>query len=265
MNTAVPLPKTALVTGASSGIGLALARAFARRGYGLVLLARDRARLDAVKAELGKAYGVGVRIIAADLAAPGAAERIFAETEGAGIPIGVLVNNAGFAEYGPFAEKDGDAQLGMIALNISAVTDLTHRFLRKMLERGAGKILNVASTAAFQPGPLMAVYYASKAYVLSLSEALREEVRGRGVAITALCPGPTESDFFKKQPQMLGSRLIRRGTLMSADRVAEAGYDALMKNKAVVIPGVRNKMLAFASRVGPRGMVTKISRWMLEQ
>jgi uncharacterized protein len=257
--------KTALITGASTGIGFALAEVFAEHGYKLVLVARNEERLATAQEKLQKKFGISVQVIAIDLTKPGASEEIFEKTERAGTHIDVLVNNAGFAEYGAFAEANLQGQLDMVALNIATLTHLTHLFLREMIERKSGKILNVASTAAFQPGPFMAVYYASKAYVLSFSEAVREESRGSGISVTALCPGPTETEFFKKQPAMLGSRLIRGGQLMTAKKVAEIGYQGLMANKAVVIPGLKNKLIAWSTRFGPRSLVTKISRWTLEK
>jgi uncharacterized protein len=257
--------KTSLVTGASSGIGLALARVLARNGYNLVLVARNEDKLKEISVALEKQYNIVAHPIAADLAKPEAPETIYTKTEELGIHIETLVNNAGFAEYGLFAQSELKAQLNMIALNIAALTHLTHRYVQTMKQYRFGRILNVASTAAFQPGPLMAVYYASKAYVLSFSEALRNELSDYNIAVTALCPGPTETDFFQKQPKMLGSHLLKRGSLMSANEVSEIGYAALKRNKGVVIPGFRNKVLAFLPRLGPQSLVVKISRWTLER
>jgi short-subunit dehydrogenase len=256
--------KTAIVTGASSGIGFALANVFARHQYDLVLVARNAERLHRAKAHLENEHGITAHVITADLTRPSTPPEIFQKTESTGGRIDVLVNNAGFAEYGPFHEADRERALATIALNITALTELTHLFLEPMIRRRTGKILNVASTAAFQPGPLMAVYYASKSYVLWFSEAIRNEVIGLGVDVTALCPGPTKTEFFEKQPKLLDSRLLLGGT-MSAEEVADAGYYGLVRGRAVVIPGARNKLLAWSTRLGPRSLVVKISRWTLER
>lgn len=256
--------RTAIITGASSGIGFALANVFARHEHDLVLVARNAERLDGAKAQLEKRYGILAHIVTADLTKRFAPAEIFQATQSAGVQIDVLVNNAGFAEYGSFHEVDRECELDTIALNITALTELTHLFLQTMIRRREGKILNIASTAAFQPGPLMAVYYASKSYVLSFSEAIRNEVHHLGIDVTALCPGPTKTEFFEKQPKLLESRLLSGGT-MSPEDVAEIGYKGLMRGKAIVIPGARNKILAWSTRFAPRSLAVKISRWTLER
>lgn len=249
----------ALVTGASSGIGYELCRIFAKKGHNLILVARSRDRLREVAGELA-AWGVEAQVIAKDLARPEAAEELFQEVQQetpAGVDI--LVNNAGFASFGPFAESDLDRERQMMQLNMAALTELTHRFLKEMVARGQGRILNVSSTAAFQPGPLMAVYYASKAYVLSFSQALAEELRGTGVTATALCPGPTKTDF-QERAGMEDSRLAKDALLMDAETVAQAGYEGLMKGKQIVIPGLSNKALAQAVRFVPRTLLPRVVR-----
>jgi short-subunit dehydrogenase len=251
--------KTALVTGASSGIGLDLARRFAAEGFDVVLVARSQGKLDAVAAELAKAHGVHAHVQTADLAQPRAAEALVAALDARGLVIDVLVNNAGYALYGAFAETDVVDELAMIQVNIVALTHLTKLLVPRMVARKQGRILNVASTAAFQPGPLMAVYYASKAYVLSFSEALANELAGSGVTVTALCPGPTRTGF-QARAQMEESKLVRGKEIMTAEEVARAGFDGLMKGKTVVIPGVGNKMLAQAVRFLPRTTVTRLVR-----
>jgi len=251
--------KTALVTGASSGIGLDLAKRFAAEGFDVALVARSEGKLKEVAAELERAHPIKAHVVTADLSQPRAAEALVGKLDAAGLEIDVLVNNAGYASYGAFSETDLGGELDMIQVNVVALTHLTKLLVRKMVARHAGKILNVASTAAFQPGPLMAVYYATKAYVLSFSEALANELDGTGVTVTALCPGPTRTGF-QARAQMEESKLVRGKEIMTAEEVARAGYDGLMKGKTVVIPGVSNKMLAQAVRFLPRRTITKLVR-----
>jgi len=249
----------ALVTGASGGIGRDLATLFAQGGHDLVLVARDARVLDQVGAELARGQGARATIVAADLTDPAAPERVAAAVHDAGVSVDVLVNNAGYGLYGRFAETSLETELRMIQLNVSAVTHLTKHFLPAMLGRGAGRILNVASTAAFLPGPLMAVYYATKAYVLSYSEALAEEVAGTGVTVTCLCPGPTRTGF-QARARMDESRLFRGPTTMSSKAVARAGYEGVMRGERLVIPGAVNKAVVQSLRVAPRRLVTRIAR-----
>jgi len=249
---------TALITGASSGIGLELARIFAARGMNVVLVARRDDTLRTLAAEL-QASGVRADVIAADLAAPGAAGSLYARVQSLGVDVDVLVNNAGFGLYGPFLESPLETDLSMIQLNIAAVTELTRRFLPAMVARRRGRIMIVSSTAAFFPGPLMAVYYATKAYLLSFSEAIANELQGTGVTVTALCPGPTESGFAAAAKQE-ESRLIAGRTLMTSREVAQQGYDALMAGKPVVITGWSNKLSVLAPRLLPRRAVASIVR-----
>ncbi len=251
-------PRTALITGASTGIGYELSKIFAREHYQLVLVARNEQKLQEIDKELSQSAGISVKVIAKDLSNPSAADELFALLQQQSIDVDVLVNNAGFATYGPFAESDPHAQIEMMNLNMVTLTHLTRLVLPAMIQRHDGKIMNVASTAAFQPGPLMAVYYATKAYVLFFSEALNNELEGTGVTVSALCPGPTTTDF-QKRARMDGVRLVRSG-LMDAATVAEAGYQGLMKDKPVVIPGFKNSFLAFTVRFMPRNMVVRITR-----
>lgn len=257
--------QTALVTGGSSGIGLALAKVFAKNKYNLVLVARKQEELEKAAADLRKDFGVDVKIFAVDLSGAQAPKQVFDFCESQNIAIDVLVNNAGFAVYGKFNEIELPRQLVLIDLNIRTLTELTHLFLPQMIAKKQGKILNVASTAAFQPGPQMAIYYASKAYVLSFSEALRNELQELGIAVTALCPGGTKTNFQQTSGDFTTTRLLKKMRLMSADEVAEIGFMALMKNKSMVIPGFRNKVLAFLTRLSPRNLNTKISGWTLKQ
>ncbi|MCU0534527.1 MAG: SDR family oxidoreductase [Hydrococcus sp. Prado102] len=256
--------KTALITGASSGIGYELAQLLASDRYNLVLVARSADKLKQIADEFTRQFGISVKIISLDLSVPDAPEKVFRELQQDAIAIDILVNNAGFASYGFFAETDLNAELQMMQLNMVALTHLTKLFLKEMVSRHQGKILNIASTAAFQPGPLMAVYYATKAYVLSFSEALANELQGSGVTITALCPGPTESGF-QARANMEESKLVSGKRIMDAKTVAEIGYRGLMKGETVVIPGLKNKLLALSVRFTPRNLVTKIVRSMQER
>lgn len=255
--------KTALITGASGGIGLALARLFARDGYNLVLTARSEDALRRLASELEKAHGIQAHVISADLTDPQAPAALYERTRQSGIHVDVLVNNAGFATYGPFADADPKSELDMLEVNVSALTHLTRLFLPAMIERRSGKVLNVASTAAFQPGPLMAVYCASKAYVLSFSEAIANELKGTGVTVTALCPGATRTGFIARA-EMEKSNLFRKG-VMDVETVARAGYDALMKGRSFTIPGLANRFLAWSVRFMPRSVVPSVARRVMEQ
>lgn len=257
--------KIALITGASSGIGLSLASVFAKNHYDVLLIARKQEDLDKAAVDLQKQFDVKVYTLAKDLSLPNAPQEVYDFCRTQNLQIEVLANNAGFGTYGKFAEVDLAKQINLIDLNIRALTNLTGLFLPDMLKRKSGKILNTASTAAFQPGPLMAVYYASKAYVLSFSEALRNELQGQGISVTALCPGPTKTNFQNLEKTFSETKLMKNFSLMSSDVVAEIGYNALMKNKAYVIPGFVNKFLAFLTRFGPRNLVTAISRSTLEK
>jgi short-subunit dehydrogenase len=253
----------ALVTGASSGIGAELARVLAGRGHDLILVARSREPLERLARTWTAEHGVTVEIEVADLSAAGAgsalAERLFA----GGRRPDVLVNNAGFGLAGPFREHDPAELSRMIAVNVTAVTELCRACLPVMIERRRGGILNVSSLAAFQPGPFMAVYYATKAYVLSLSEALHEECRGTGVAVTALCPGPVETGFAARAA-MTETRLFSTGLLpkMDAARVAELGVAGLMRGKRVVVPGAVSALLAATSGLVPRALALPMTRYL---
>ena len=253
----------ALITGASSGIGYELARCAAQDGYHLVLIGRSLESLVRVATELKTAYGATAKAIAKDLAHPMAVEEIIAELQRESIPITLLINNAGFAAYGFFHEADVVVGQQMMDVNVVALTMLTRQLLPEMIKQKDGKILNVASTAAFQPGPLMAIYYASKAYVLSLSGALANELRHTGVTVTALCPGPTRTNF-QRRAGMTSTRLAGRG-MMTAEAVARIGYAGLLRGKTVVIPGRRNRWLAMIVRWAPREIVIRAVRWLQER
>lgn len=256
--------KTALITGASSGIGLELVRLFARDGWNVVLVARSEGKLREIAASVEKDLGVIATVMAADLAQPESPSRVAKQLREEGIEIDALVNNAGYGVGGVFMETDLKTELEMIQVNIAALTELTKLFLPAMVARRSGHILNVASTAAFQPGPLMAVYYATKAYVLSFSEAIADEVRESGVTVTALCPGPTETGFAAAA-KMETSRLFKLFKPATPADVARAGYEGMKHGRRVVIPGMRNKLMAQSVRVSPRRLVTMIVRKMQEK
>lgn len=255
--------QTALVTGASAGIGVDLAECFARDGYDLILCARSAAALATVAERLAKTYSITATPIAIDLGAPDAGAALAVEIESRGLAVDVLVNNAGYGIAGGLAGSERAAQLGMIDLNDRALVELTHIFWPKMLAAGRGGVLNVASTAAFQPGPLMAVYYASKAFVLSFSEALWEEARGTGVHVSCLCPGPTVSKF-RERAGTGATRLGRDSPIMASMPVAQQGYDGFKANRRVVITGARNAFMARLAALMPRTTVLRIVRNMQE-
>jgi short-subunit dehydrogenase len=255
--------KTALVTGASSGIGVELARLHARRGGDLVLVARRQDRLEALKAELEAAHGVTVHVIVKDLTDPAAAEQIHEELVSRAVPVDYLINNAGFGNGGFFHEQDWAKNEAMIMVNVLAVAALTRQFVPDMIARGGGRILNVASMAGFLPGPLQAIYYATKAFVISFGEAIGNELRRTGVTVTALCPGPVDTEFIERANLRKAKGFART---VSAVGVAQAGYDAMLAGKSIIVPGIVNKIIIhFLLRITPRGRATKISRKMMEK
>ncbi len=252
---------TALITGASGGIGYELAKLFAKDHHNLVLVARNGPKLSQVADELQRQFGVSVKTVAIDLAEPNAPESLFSQMQS--VPVDLLINNAGYGQFGEFSDIPLKESLGQIQLNITALTALTKLFLGPMLERRSGRIMNVASTAGFLPGPLMAVYYATKAYVISFSEALANEVAGKGVTVTCLCPGATDTGFASRAGNDK-TRLFKRVRPTDAKTVAHAGYYGLFKGKTLVIPGIRNWLVAESVRFSPRKMVTAVSRWVSE-
>ncbi len=258
---------TALVTGASGGIGYELAKLFAADGWDVVLVARSADKLTVFADELHRQYSIIATPLTADLNDPQAPQHIFDQLAQRGIAIDALVNNAGFGSWGNFAEIPLDESLGQIQLNVTALTHLTRLFLPGMVARGAsrrGYVLNVASTAAFQPGPLMAVYYATKAYVLHFSEAINYELRKTGVTCTCLCPGPVLTGF-QDRAQMGEARLMKTMSLLSAEQVAKIGYKAMQKGKPVAIAGWMNWLVATSGSFAPRSMVTAIAAKMAEK
>ncbi len=247
-----------LVTGASSGIGLELARLFAAEGCDLVLLARREDRLVALAEELEAAHDIRTRVLPMDLCEAGAVGRLHQLLSQEDLPVHVLVNNAGFGVAAPFTGSPLERQSAMIRLNVDVLTELCHRFLPEMKQRGAGGVLNVASTAGFQPGPSMAVYYATKAFVLHFTEAIREELRGTGLHVTALCPGPTWTEFMDVAG--LGHPPLFDYFSMQADRAARAGHGGFRRNRSVVIPGFGNKLGTLLVRIFPRTLVPRVVR-----
>jgi short-subunit dehydrogenase len=251
--------QTALITGASAGIGVDLAECFAKDGYNLIITARTESALREVADRIAKAHGVMVTPIACDLGAIGAGARLAAEIEQRKLAVDVLVNNAGFGQTGSFATTTIEPQLGMVDLNVRALVELTHIYWKDMLRKKRGGILNVASTAAFQPGPLMSIYYASKAFVLSFTEALWEEARGTGVHVSCLCPGPTVSKFHDRAGTDK-TRLFSTAKPMPSMAVAQKGYDAFQRNKRVIVTGALNKTLAVTSGLAPHGILMRVVR-----
>ncbi len=242
--------KHALITGATAGIGLELARLFARDGYTLTIVARTAEDLQRTARELRSDYGVEVRTIARDLMLPEGPFDVCREVDAAGIPVDVLVNDAGQGLYGEFTETDIRRELDIIRLNIDAYLVLGKHFLQQMVGRGSGRVLNVASIASRLPGPLQSVYHASKAFVLSWSEAIRFEVKDKGVTVTALMPGPTDTDFFRKA-DMESSKLVQEGSMSDPAAVARDGYEALMAGEDKVISGMKNKLQVGMSNMMP--------------
>lgn len=250
-------PRWTVITGASSGIGAELARTFAARGAALVLAARRHERLEALGREIQAAHGVPVEVMALDLEDRDAPHDLCEMLREKGIVPHTLVNNAGFGLRGRFATLPHERQIAMIDLNVTALTALCRLMLPGMIERGRGGILNVASTAAFQAGPYMAVYYATKAFVLSLSEALHEEAKPHGVTVTALCPGPTESEF-SATADLENSKLFKGGAMPAAD-VARLGVEGYERGQAIVVTGTTNFLGTIGAKVFPRSMTRRIA------
>ncbi len=257
------MSKTALITGASNGIGKELAYHFAKDGINLVLVARSEAKLQELKMDLIGKWDIQVEVMSRDLSRMEEVQSLSEELKEKQIEIHYLVNNAGYGLFGNFTETDMEVELSMIDLNIKSLTLLTKLLVKDMVKKGKGGILNVASTASFQPGPLMAVYYATKAYVLSFTEALENELQGTGVTVTALCPGPTETGFGDRAN--LSSSKLFKGKLMNVTEVAEAAYAGLTTGKSLIIPGFQNRMLTVLVRLLPRKTITAIVRNVKEK
>lgn len=248
---------TVLVTGGSAGIGRALADQFADAGHDLVLVARREEKLADAATDLANRHRISCETVVMDLSEPNSAHTLFDVVRDRDVEVDVLVNNVGIGTQGPFVAIDADHEADQLALNVVTPTLLAKLFGRKMVERGDGGILNVASSAAFQPGPYMAVYYASKAYMLSLSEAIAEELDGEGVTVTALCPGPVETEFQERAD--MTDTALGSGEMQDVKAVARAGYEGLVKGKTVVVPGWRYKILWRLARVLPRPITRKLA------
>ncbi len=253
--------QTALITGASSGIGLELSRLFARDGYHLVLAARSTQKLETLAAELKQAHGVEVTVLSVDLSRVEAAKEVFEATQAQGLNIHILVNNAGYGLHKPLAEDDADETMRMLQVNIATLTELTRLFLPGMLALKSGRILNVGSTGSFAPAPYMAAYAASKAYVLSFSEGLAEELRGSGVTVTTLCPGITPTGFQERAE--VGNMPLNRFGVVSAEKVAAVGYKALMGGKRVAVPGLFNQLFVWSMGITPHSILLPIARQLM--
>lgn len=256
--------KVALITGASAGLGEQFAQRFAQDGHDVILVARNAERLAALGGKLEQAHGVKAHVVPADLSRPDAPERLFEEVRSRGLAVEFLVNNAGFGSTGPFLEHELAREVEMVELNCTALLKLTHLFARPMRERGSGRILNIASTAGFQPGPYMATYYATKAFVVSFSEALAYELKGTGVSVTCYCPGATHTEFATRAGNEKSRLFQRPGVAQAPDVVAHA-YGAMMKGRVLSIHGVLNWLLMQSLRVSPRAVVRSIAANLNQQ
>lgn len=258
------MKKTALVTGASGGLGAEFARIHASKGDNLVLVARSKDKMDLLKSELEAKYAVGVHVIAGDLSDNALPKAIYDALKLQNIQVDYLINNAGFGDYGFFAECNWEKQQEMIQLNVTALAHMTRLFLPGMVERKSGKVLNIASTAAFQPGPTMSVYFATKAFVLNFSEAIANELKGTGVTVTAFCPGATATGF-KAAASLDKSSLFKGKGIAGSREVAECGYKAMMKGRTVAVHGWMNALMAYSVGFVPRKLVTAIARLKLKE
>lgn len=252
------MKKTAMITGASKGIGRELAHLFAKNGCNLVLVARSREELDSLKVQLEEKYSNTVHLFIKDLCLKESAHNIFDELKAINIDVDYLINNAGFGDYGSFAETEWSTFEKMISLNVTTLTQFCHLFINDWKGRKTGKILNISSTAAFQPGPMMAVYFATKAFVLNFSEAIGYELRNDNITVTTLCPGPTSTNFGEVSG-MDASQLVKNVKIANSKEVAELGFRAMMKGKPTVIHGSINKLAPFGIRFLPRVLVTRLS------
>jgi uncharacterized protein len=253
--------KTTLITGASEGIGYEFAKLFAKEGYNLVITARNETKLNEISNEIKNKHNVKVKVLPKDLSKQNAGEDIFKVLKNENINVDILINNAGFGIFDDYWKVDNKNEKEMLQVNIIALVELTNLFAKDMMNHSGGKILNVASTAAFQPGPIMVGYYASKAFVLRYSQAIDFEMRRKSVQVSTLCPGPTLTEF-QVRANMEDINLFRKGFTMSAEEVAKIGYNGLMKGKSVIIPGAMNKISAMSSKITPSKVSMKIVNWL---
>lgn len=252
------LHKTALITGASGGLGMEFARLFAKDGHDLVLVARSREKMTSLAQELQSTHRVKVSVLALDLSQAGAAQEVFDYVMRQGLSVDFLINNAGFGDFGPFINSNWEKQQEMLELNITTLTHLCRLLVPQMVEKGSGRVLNVASLASFLPGPLMSVYYASKSYVLHFSEALSKELQGSGVTVTALCPGPTITGFADRA-ELGKSGLFQNLVTADAQSVCAYGYRRMLQGKAIAIPGMLNRLTVFGLRLVPRSLARQMA------
>lgn len=257
--------KVALITGASSGIGAAFAEALAGAGLDLILVARSEDKLRALAKQLHELHARRVEVVTADLGLAGAAQKVHTASEALGMPVDLLVNNAGFGTAGTFIKQDAERERQEVLLNAAAVVDMTHAFLPAMVERKRGGIINVASVASFQPLPYMAVYAATKAFVLSFSQAVRGEVRSKGVRVLALCPGPVDTPFFEATGNAKLRSTVPKATLMSADDVVKDALRAFKAGRSVVVPGIANKLLTSSVRFVPRDLLSAMTAMVMKR
>ncbi len=255
------LNKTAIITGASNGIGFEFAKILAMNKYDLILVARNESKLDEIKNNFNQTYGVKVYVIACDLCQVGACENFYEQVRRRNLDIDILINNAGIGDWGPFVDSNLEKQEQMLQLNVVALTKLTRLFLPGMVNRHHGRILNVASTAAFQPGPLMSVYFATKAYVLSFSRAIAHELKDTNVSVTCLCPGPTATNFQTTTfPQEI--RLTHSQKLPTAKEIAEYGYKVMLRGQGIAVHGILNKLMALNVRFIPQWITLRFVSFM---
>jgi uncharacterized protein len=255
--------RAALITGASSGIGEAFANTLAAKGLDLVLVARSEDKLRSLAKQLAEVHSRRVEVVVADLSLAGSAAKIHAATQALGMEIDLLINNAGFGTAGAFHQLDAAREQQEIMLNAAAVVDMTHAFLPAMVERGRGGVINVASMAGFQPMPFMAVYAATKAFVLSFGQGLRQEVRKKGVTVLSVCPGPVDTPFFEATGNRKLRNSVPKGTMTTADDVVRASLRAFASGQSVVVPGAANKMMAAFTRTMPRDMVAAMTAMVM--
>jgi hypothetical protein len=257
--------KTALITGASSGIGEAFARTLAAKGMDLVLVARSEDKLRALARQLNELYSRRVEVVAADLAAPGSAAKVHAAAEALGMKVDLLVNNAGFGTVGAFLRQDAERERQEVMLNAAAVVDLAHAFVPAMVEHGRGGVINIASMAAFQPLPYMSVYAATKAFVLSFSQGLRGEVRGKGLKVLAVCPGPVDTPFFEATGNAKLRGTVPKASMVTVDDVVRAALRAFKAGRSVVVPGVAFKLAAAGSKLVPRDLLAAMTAMVMKR